>query len=99
MKQTTPALQNTPFNNTPEVSAAPAPLAREPLLPPKYSAPFIDFKGLHRDVLPFYSARTLRELVRRGIVPSIRLPKARKRAFHIGDVVAALRRHTQGSVE
>ena len=59
---------------------------------------FCDFKGLHSR-LPFYSARSLRELIRRGVIPSIVLPGGRKRVFHWPSVEAALRRHQTGGVQ
>ena len=58
------------------------------------STPFTDFKGLTARVP--YSARTLRELVKKGLLPSIRLPRARRLIFDIAAVDAALRRHTKG---
>ena len=66
----------------------------EPLLPPKYLPGFTDFKGLHRDILPFYSERSLRQLVRNKTIPSILLPRSRKRIFDVRAVEAAIRRHT-----
>ena len=59
---------------------------------------FCDFKGLHA-LLSFYSARSLRGLVRRGVIPSIVLPGGRKRVFHWPSVEAALRRHQTGGVQ
>lgn len=59
---------------------------------------FCDFKGLHSR-LSFYSARSLRDLVRRGVIPSIVLPGGRKRIFHVLSVDAALRRHQTGGVQ
>jgi hypothetical protein len=56
---------------------------------------FCDFAGLHA-LLPFYSARSLRELIRRGVIPSIVLPGGRKRVFHWPSVQAALRRYQTG---
>jgi hypothetical protein len=38
--------------------------------------------------------RTLREWIRKGIIPSVRLPGARRRLFFWKDVEAALRRNT-----
>ena len=58
---------------------------------------FSDFKGLQSH-LPFYSARSLRDIVRRGVIPSIVLPGGRKRIFHLPSVDAALRRHQVGGV-
>lgn len=57
---------------------------------------FTDFEGLHRDILPFYCARSLREQIRRGVIPSIVLPGSRKRIFEIAAVEAALRRNSKG---
>lgn len=61
---------------------------------PKVS-PFGDFKALHAR-LPFYSERALREMVRKGILPSIVLPGGRRRIFDLPAVDAALRRHQTG---
>lgn len=54
-----------------------------------------DFKGL-TEQRPFYSARTWRTLIKKGVVPSIRLPKARRLIIDLDAVDAALRRHTKG---
>jgi hypothetical protein len=55
---------------------------------------FIDFKNLNAR-LP-YSPRALREIVRKGIIPSIVMPGGRKRVFHWPSVEAALKRRQQG---
>ena len=46
--------------------------------------------------LPFASERTLRDWTRRGILPSIRPPGARKLGFHWPSVIEALQRHSRG---
>ncbi len=56
---------------------------------------FTDFVGIHAR-LPFYSIRSLRDLVRRGVIPSIVLPGGRKRVFHWPSVETALRRYQTG---
>ena len=57
--------------------------------------PFCDFPALVRH-LPMYSPRTLRQLVKNRIIPSVRPPGSRKLAFHLPSVEAALLRHQQG---
>lgn len=59
------------------------------------ATPFTDFKGL-TEQRPFYSARTWRTLINKGVVPSIRLPKARRLIIDLDAVDAALRRHARG---
>jgi hypothetical protein len=56
--------------------------------------PFIDFADLKQRV-PMCE-RSLREAVRKGIIPSIILPGSRKRLFHWPAVEGALKRHQQG---
>ena len=68
----------------------------EILLPPKYAANFTDFAGLHKTVLPFFSERSLREAIRKGVIPSITLPNGRKKLFFLPSVIAALRRFQTG---
>lgn len=58
--------------------------------------PFIDYKTL-RGRLPLCD-RTLRELIRKGVLPSIALPGGRKRLFYWPAVEAALRRFQRGGV-
>jgi hypothetical protein len=59
----------------------------------KPSETFIDFESLLARV-PMCE-RSLREAVRKGYIPSIVLPGARKRLFHWPSVEAALRRQQQ----
>lgn len=59
------------------------------------NTPFCDFTALIRH-LPMYGERTLRELVKRKIIPSVRPPGSRKLAFHIPSVETALLRYQQG---
>lgn len=61
------------------------------------ATPFLDFAGLAAR-LP-YSPRSLRSLVKRGEIPSIRLPRCRKLLFDWPAVEAALRRNAEGGVE
>ncbi len=60
--------------------------------------PFCDFPALVRH-LPMYGERTLRELVKKRIVPCLRPPGSRKLAFHIPSVEAALLRYQRGGLE
>ena len=55
---------------------------------------FIDFATLRLRV-PMCE-RSLREAVRKGLIPSIVLPGTRRRLFHWPSVEAALKRHQQG---
>ena len=57
---------------------------------------FTDFNGMRASILPHYSVRLLRTLVRNGVIPSIKLPGGRKRTFHMPSVITALRRHQTG---
>lgn len=59
--------------------------------------PFCDFSALVRH-LPMYSARTLRALVKRRVIPSVRPPGSRKHAFHIPSVEAALLRYQRDGI-
>ena len=59
---------------------------------PPAPTPFCDFSALVRH-LPMYGERTLRELVKRKILPVCRPPGTRKLAFHLPSVEAALLRH------
>jgi hypothetical protein len=59
--------------------------------------PFCDFSALVRH-LPMYGERTLRELVKRKIIPSVRPPGSRKLAFHIPSVEASLLRYQKGGI-
>ena len=61
-------------------------------------SPFTDFPGLVR-YLPMYGERTLRDLRKRGLIPSIRPPGSRKLAFHLPSVDAALLRFQRGGIE
>lgn len=46
-----------------------------------------------------YKARTLRDLIKRGIIPCIRPPGTRKLNFHMLSVEAALLRFQRGGIE
>jgi len=59
------------------------------------AAPLTDFKGLTAQ-RPFYSPRTWRALLKKGVVPHIRLPNARRIIVDLNAVDAALRRHAKG---
>ncbi len=59
------------------------------------NSPFLDFPGLCARVP--YSPRSLRALVQRGEIPSIRLPRCRKLLFDWPAVEAALRHNAKGS--
>ncbi|MEQ2007534.1 MAG: hypothetical protein ABMA26_12115 [Limisphaerales bacterium] len=61
------------------------------------ATPFLDFLGLCARVP--YSPRALRSLVKRGDIPSIRLPRCRKLLFDWVAVEAALRRNAKGVVQ
>lgn len=54
--------------------------------------PFIGFKTLHREMMPDVCARTLKSLIYKGCIPSIRAPGGRKLWFHRASVEAALLR-------
>ena len=62
---------------------------------PDRTSPIIGFDELARR-LPVYRERTLRALVQRRILPSIRPPGSRKLAFHWPSVIEALKRHQRG---
>lgn len=55
----------------------------------------IDFEELSRR-LPMYSPRLLRDLVRKGIVPSFTPPGCRRQGFHWPSVASALLRFQRG---
>ena len=83
-------LRNTagPAENTGAVTALPP---EQSTSPPK----FIDFAELSRHV-PLCE-RSLREAIRRGRIPSIRLPGARRVIFHWDSVQEALLRLQRGA--
>jgi hypothetical protein len=60
--------------------------------------PFCDFPALVRH-LPMYGPRTLRDLAKRKIIPTIRPPGSRKLAFHIPSVERSLLRFQRGGIE
>lgn len=62
------------------------------------ATPFADFPGLVRH-LPMYGERTLRSLVKKKVIPSIRPPRTRKLAFHLPSVEVALLRYQLGGIE
>ena len=69
-----------------------------PVVPPNQiasPAKFIDFAELAHHV-PLCE-RSLREAIRRGRIPSIRLPGARRVMFHLDSVQAALLRMQRGA--
>jgi hypothetical protein len=70
-------------------------IVREVAVNAPAQTPFCDFSALVRH-LPMYSARTLRALVKRKIVPSVRPPGSRKHAFHLPSVEAALLCYQKG---
>ena len=61
-------------------------------------SPFTDFDGLARHVT-FYKRRTLRDLVKRKILPCVRVKSSRKLGFHLPSVDAALLRFQQGGIQ
>lgn len=65
---------------------------------PNAPSPFTDFPGLVRH-LPMYGARTLRTLVKRKIIPSVRPPGTRKLGFFLPAVERALLRFQHGGIE
>jgi len=73
------------------------PCETAPLPPatPATQGPFTDFAGLVTH-LPAYGARTIRALVKRRVIPCVRLPGTRKLNFHLPSVEAALLRYQQG---
>ena len=70
----------------------------QPLNDGANGSPFAGFEGLCRH-LPMYGERSLRELVKRGVIPSIRPPGSRKLAFHLPAVNASLLRYQKGGIE
>jgi hypothetical protein len=68
------------------------------VLPPKERAQqfngFIDFATLH-PLIPVCE-KTLRDAIRKGLIPSIMLPGGRRRLFHWETVQAALLRMNRG---
>lgn len=76
-------------NSTPNGSAEKTPAA---------PTPFTDFFGLMKH-LPAYREQTLRALIKRGVVPVVRLPGSRKFLFHIPTVDTALLRFTRGGIQ
>ena len=62
------------------------------------STPFTDFDGLMKH-LPMYGERSLRELLKKKILPTIRPPGSRKLAFHLPSVDAAMMRFQRGGIE
>lgn len=79
---------------TAKTSATPNPEAATPTP----ATPFADFPGLVRH-LPMYGERTLRSLVKKKVIPSIRPPRTRKLAFHLPSVEVALLRYQLGGIE
>lgn len=69
-------------------------MEKERVNKPDEDTVFIDFKTLMKR-FPL-SERTLRELVRKAVIPSIILPGSRKRLFYWPTVEAAMRRHQSG---
>jgi hypothetical protein len=60
--------------------------------------PFCDFAALVHH-LPMYGERTLRELVKRRVIPAVRPPGSRKLAFHLPSVEASLLRYQKGGIQ
>ena len=61
------------------------------------SPSFTDFDGLLK-IVPL-GARTVRERIKRGQIPSILLPGGRRRLFHIASVEKAMLRFQTGGIE
>lgn len=59
------------------------------------ATPFTDFFGL-MEHLPAYREQALRALVKRGVIPVVRLPGSRKFLFHLPTVTDALLRYQRG---
>ena len=57
---------------------------------------FTDFLGLKK-IVPF-GARTLRTLIKKGIIPHIRVKGGRRLLFHIASVEKALLRFQKGGI-
>lgn len=67
-----------------------------PTAPPVTNpSPFVGFGDLARRY-PFYKERTLRELVKRKILPTCRPPGSRKLVFHVESCDRALLRYQRG---
>jgi hypothetical protein len=83
--------------STPHTAGPAETTGAAPALPPNQSAStpkFIDFAELSRHI-PLCE-RTLRQAIRDGRIPSIRLPGARRIIFHYESVQAALLRMQRG---
>src|SRR5436190_3539564 len=59
--------------------------------------PFTDFEGLARHV-PFQKPRSLRQMIKAGVIPVVRPPGSRKLGFHLPSVEAALLRFQRGGI-
>jgi hypothetical protein len=66
--------------------------------PQPEASPFIGFPTLLERLKDAYAERNLRDLVKLGIIPSIRPPGVRKLAFYWPGVVEALRRFETGGI-
>ena len=98
-----PATQGNNSNNTPIdepdwIRSFVDKLAGGAASPPQASTPFTDFDGLMKH-LPMYGERSLRELLKKKILPTIRPPGSRKLAFHLPSIDAAMIRFQRGGIE
>jgi hypothetical protein len=75
----------------PEATPAEPPVTNPP-------SPFVGFADLARRY-PFYGERTLRDLVKRKILPACRPPGSRKLVFHLESCDRALLRYQRGGIE
>ncbi len=66
--------------------------------PAPVESPFISFPELQRR-LPTFGERSLREMISKGVIPSVRPPGTRKLSFHWNSVERALLRCSTGPVE
>ena len=64
---------------------------------PHAPSPFTGFHGLVHH-LPMYGERSLRQMVKDKVIPSIRPLGSRKLTFHLPSVDAALLRYQKGGV-
>lgn len=70
-----------------------------PTAPPVTNpSPFTGFAGLATRY-PFYKERTLRDLVKRKILPACRPPGSRKLIFHLESCDKALLRYERGGLK
>ncbi len=74
----------------------PAPAHPEALNAKYIPSDFTDFPGVKK-LVPF-GERTLRKLIKDGIIPHIRLKGGRRLIFHVDSVTKALLRYQKGGV-